>query len=161
MRGWTENWVCTTYIITNDCGHGSNCRCALEEVSSWIYFFHFSSSFEGNGNFFIDIFPGWCHKMKTFSALLAFCAGNSPVTGEFPAQRPVTRSFDVFYDLRLNNGWVNNREAGDLRRHRAHYCDAGRILPIFTDFISHIIVLICLPGQLFPSSRVPLFTNMI
>ena len=23
------------------------------------------------------------------------CAGNSPVTGEFPAQRPVTRSFDV------------------------------------------------------------------
>ena len=37
-----------------------------------------------------------------FSALLAFCAENSPVTGEFPAQRPVTRSFDVFFDLRLN-----------------------------------------------------------
>ena len=37
------------------------------------------------------------------------------------AQRPVTRSFDVFFDLRLNNDWVNNREAGDLRRHRAHY----------------------------------------
>ena len=35
------------------------------------------------------------------SALLAICAGNSPVTGEFPAQRPVTRSFDVFFDLRL------------------------------------------------------------
>ena len=35
-------------------------------------------------------------------ALLAICAGNSPVTGEFPAQRPVTRSFDVFFDLRLN-----------------------------------------------------------
>ena len=28
--------------------------------------------------------------------------GNSPVTGEFPAQRPATRSFDVFFDLRLN-----------------------------------------------------------
>ena len=41
--------------------------------------------------------------------------------GEFRAQRPVTRSFDVFFDLRLNNGWVNNGEAGDLRRHRAHY----------------------------------------
>ena len=40
--------------------------------------------------------------METFSALLAICAGNSPVTGEFPAQRPVTRSFDVFFDLRLN-----------------------------------------------------------
>ena len=45
------------------------------------------------------------------------CAGNSPVTGEFPAQRPVTRSFDVFFDLRLSNDGV----AGDLRRHRSHY----------------------------------------
>ena len=40
--------------------------------------------------------------METFSALLAICAGNSPVTGEFPAQRPVTRSFEVFFDLCLN-----------------------------------------------------------
>ena len=40
--------------------------------------------------------------METFSALLAICAGNSPVSGEFPAQRPVTRSLDVFLDLRLN-----------------------------------------------------------
>ena len=41
--------------------------------------------------------------METFSALLALCAGNSPVTGEFPSQRPVTWSFDVSFDLRLNN----------------------------------------------------------
>ena len=40
--------------------------------------------------------------METFSALLAICEGNSPVPGEFPTQRPVTRSFDVFFDLRLN-----------------------------------------------------------
>ena len=40
--------------------------------------------------------------METFAALLAICAGNSPVTGVFPAQMPVTRSFDVFLDLRLN-----------------------------------------------------------
>ena len=40
--------------------------------------------------------------METFSALLAICAGNSPVAGEFPAQRQVTRSFGVFFDLRLN-----------------------------------------------------------
>ena len=44
----------------------------------------------------------WRHQMETFSALLVICAGNSPVTGEFPAQRPVTRNFDVFCDLRLN-----------------------------------------------------------
>ena len=40
--------------------------------------------------------------METFSALVAICAGNSPVTGEFPEQKPVTRSIDVFFDLRLN-----------------------------------------------------------
>ena len=40
--------------------------------------------------------------METFSALLAICAGNSPVSGEFPTQRPVTQNFDVFFDLRLD-----------------------------------------------------------
>ena len=134
----------------------------------------------------------WRHQMETFSALLAICMGNSPVTGEFPSQKPVTRSFDVFFDLHLNkqlskqswrrwfetpscslwhhcnvhddvtkwkhfprnwpfvreihrspvnfphkgqwrgalmfsliyawiNDWVNNREAGDLRRQHGHY----------------------------------------
>ena len=62
----------------------------------------------------------WRHQMETFSALLAICAGNSPVTDELPSQRPVTRSFDVFLDLCLN-GWLNNRDTGDLIRHRAHY----------------------------------------
>ena len=59
--------------------------------------------------------------METFSALLALCVVNLPVTGEFPAQRPVTLSFDVFFDMLWINDWVNNREAGDLRRHRGHY----------------------------------------
>ena len=68
------------------------------------------------------------HNMMTssngnISALLAICAGNSPVPGEFPAQRPVTRSFDVFFDLRLNNRLSKNREAGDLRRYRARHCN--------------------------------------
>ena len=43
----------------------------------------------------------WRHQMEAFSALTAFCAGNTPVTGELPTQRPMTRSFDVFLDLRL------------------------------------------------------------
>ena len=47
-------------------------------------------------------FSWWHHKMETLSALLAICAGNSPVPGEFPTQRPVMRSFDVFFDLRPN-----------------------------------------------------------
>ena len=40
--------------------------------------------------------------METFSALLAPCEGNSPVTGEFSSQMPVMRSFDVLFDLHLN-----------------------------------------------------------
>ena len=44
----------------------------------------------------------WRHQIETFSALLALLWGNSPVTGEFPSQRPVTGSFGVFFDVRLN-----------------------------------------------------------
>ena len=44
----------------------------------------------------------WRHQMENFTALLAICAGNSPVTGEFAAQRSVAQSFDVFFNLRLN-----------------------------------------------------------
>ena len=46
--------------------------------------------------------PIWRHQMETFFTLLALCEGNPLVTGGFPSQRPVTRSFDVFFDLRLN-----------------------------------------------------------
>ena len=47
-------------------------------------------------------FTWWRHQMEAVSALLAICAGNSPVTGKLPAQRPVTRSFGVFFDLCVN-----------------------------------------------------------
>ena len=57
---------------------------------------------EGNTQISNDIInPWWRHQMETFSALLAICAGNSPVAGEFRAQRPVTRSFYVFCGMRL------------------------------------------------------------
>ena len=59
----------------------------------WLRFFEINVMMHGTS---------WRHQMETFSALLALCAGNSPVPGEFPSQRPVTRSFDVFFDLRLN-----------------------------------------------------------
>ena len=62
--------------------------------------------------------------MEAFSALLTLCVGNSPVTGEFPAQKPVTRSFDVFFDLHLNKplakqswGWWFEKPPGSLWRH--------------------------------------------
>ena len=71
--------------------------------------------------------------MEAFSALLAICAGNSPVTGEFPAQGSVMRSFDVFFDLRLNKRLSKQWEAGDLRRHRTYYDVTGLISYIHKD----------------------------
>ena len=44
----------------------------------------------------------WRHQMGSFSALLALCDGNPPVTGGFLSLRAATRSFDVFFDLRHN-----------------------------------------------------------
>ena len=69
----------------------------------------------------VSVTAWWRHQMETLSALLAICTGNSPVTGEFPAQRPMTLSFYVFFDLPWINRWANNRESGDLIHHRAHY----------------------------------------
>ena len=58
---------------------------------------------------------------KPFPRYWLFVKRILPVTGEFPSQRPVTRSCDVFFDLRLIKHLRNNGEAGDLGRHRAHY----------------------------------------
>ena len=59
--------------------------------------------------------------METCSVLLAICAGNSPVTGEIPAQVQWRRTWMFSLICAWINGWVNSREAGDLRRYRAHY----------------------------------------
>ena len=82
--------------------------------------------FWGSPCLFTDIcITWWRHQMETLSPLLAICAGNSPVPGEFPTQRPVTRSFDVFFDLRLNKrlskqwrGWWFETLSCSLWRHR-------------------------------------------
>ena len=67
----------------------------------------------------------WRHQMETFSALLAICTVNSSIPGEFPTQRPVTRSFDVYFDLRPNKrlskqswGWWFETPSRPLWRHR-------------------------------------------
>ena len=73
--------------------------------------------------------------MKTFSALLAICAGNSPVPGEFPGQRPVTRSFDVFFDLRLNKRLSKQSWSGWLATlSRPLWCHCNALLVHWTRF---------------------------
>ena len=60
--------------------------------------------------------------MDTFSALLAICVGNSPASGEFPIQGQWRGALMFSLICVWINNWVNNRVAGDLRRHGAH-CD--------------------------------------
>ena len=66
-----------------------------------------------------DLITWWRHQMETFSALLAICAGNSPVNSPHKGQWRGALMFTLIC-ARIN-GWVNNREAGDLRRYRPHY----------------------------------------
>ena len=87
-----------------------------EYVSSLYPFTHISPSQQ-------DPTAWWRHQMETFSALLALCAGNSPVTDEFPSQMPVTQSFDVFnmcLNKRLSKqswGWCFETPSHPLWRH--------------------------------------------
>ena len=95
------------------------CFCKIEKISDT------EISNRGVGN---HQYSWWRHLLETFSTLLALCAGNSPVTGEFPSQRPVTRSFDVFFDLRLikrlskhSCGWLFETPPRSLWRHSNVY----------------------------------------
>ena len=92
------------------------------EIRLW---FHWSLILSVQSTVVRHLVSWWCHQMETFSALLAICAGNSPVTGEFPTQRPVTRSFGVFFDLCPNErlskqswGWWFGTLSSPLWRHR-------------------------------------------
>ena len=99
-------------------------RCMLF-IKSWrIAKSNFTITNKIKWNLVRDSKSWWRHQMETFSALLTICAENSPVPGEFPAQRPVTRSLDVFFDLclhkRLNKqswGWWFETLSHPLWRH--------------------------------------------
>ena len=108
-----ENWTtvafssCGPYDNTQQRGHFSKCT-LHDDIQSW-----------------------WRHQMDTPSALLAICVGKSPVPGEFPTLRPVTRSCDAYFDLRPNKrlskqlwGWWFETSSRPLWRHR----NDGRLL---------------------------------
>ena len=59
--------------------------------------------------------------METVSALLAICAGNSLVSGESPHKGQWRGALTFSLIWAWINRWVNNRKAGELRRHHGHY----------------------------------------
>ena len=64
--------------------------------------------------------PWWRHQMETFSTLLAFCEGNPPVTVDSPHKGQWRGAFVFSLMCAGTNGWENNRDADDLKCHRAH-----------------------------------------
>ena len=74
------------------------------------------------------LFAWWRHQMETLSILLDLCERNYLVTGGFPSQRPMTRGFDVFFDLCLNKRlskesrrWRYKTPSSSLWRHYILY----------------------------------------
>ena len=93
------------------------CQCFVV-LQRWYISYHDVCRYAG---FHLCIISWWRHQMETFSALLAICVRNSPVIGEFPSQMPVTRSFDVFLDLRQNKRFRKQWWGCWFESHRAHY----------------------------------------
>ena len=124
---WSFSLMCDVYVWVIKLGAKWNKSTFLvflityiEHAGSELFIFPYT----GNGHGWVYQFSWWHQQMETFSAFLALCAGNSPVTCKFPAQRPVTRSFDVFFDLRLNKrlskqswGWWSETPLRSLWRH--------------------------------------------
>ena len=90
LFNWMQFKSKYNYFVWN----GSICKC--QKVSKHNMTFKYSPKYSK-----VTFSPWWRHQMETFSALLAICAGNSPGTGDWP-QKPVTRSFAVFFDVRPN-----------------------------------------------------------
>ena len=106
-------WLCE--YLTSPCHQQiGNLHFSMFKIGSWKWFGLLSYAL------------GNCHCKMTSSNGNIFrvtgpLCGEFTSPGEFPIQRPITRSFDVFFYLRLNKPLSNNREAGDLRRYCAHY----------------------------------------
>ena len=124
---WSETSSCSLWRNCNVIASNSQeIRITMRDILSTSMNFKVGSCIHcGPYHKCLTLITWWRHQMETFSALLAICAGNSPVPGEFPAQRPVTRSLDVFFDLRLNErlskqswGWWLETLSCPFWRHR-------------------------------------------
>ena len=128
---WHDKMILFIYEYTStDINHELHSKNA---PIKYAYAFVFPAVFSIYQHLWIDSWDICPHhddviKRKHFPCLLVICAGNSPITGEFPTQRLVTRSFVVFFDLRLHKwlrkqswGWWFETPSRPLWRHRHHH----------------------------------------
>ena len=119
---WCVLWTNSRLFVTS----WRSCDVTVLSWNSWynIHLIYSARSIVFRDKRFVNN-TWWRHQMETCSALQAFCEGNSPVTGEFPSQRPVARNFNVFFDLHLNKrlskqsrGWWFETPSRTLWHHR-------------------------------------------
>ena len=135
--GRINQWFCGSSSGTNEFSHASStalcllvntqrhiCANRIHNSLGWCEACDLNQIWAWFKRGFIDLelekgrlYTWWRHRIKTFSALLAFCL---PVTGGFPTERQVTRSFDFFLIGAWTNSWANNGDASDLRHHYTH-----------------------------------------
>ena len=102
---WPSSWKVPEVSITSECQQANVRGCCVP----------------CNWSIYRTALSWWRHQMETFSALLALCAGNSPVPVNSPHKGQWRGAWMFSLISACINAWVNNREAGDLRRHRGHY----------------------------------------
>ena len=115
-----------------------------------VYCYRFYSSWPIDASLAPSIYlsPWWRHQVETFSALLAFCEGNPPLNDGFPPQRPVTRSFDIFFDVRLNKRLIKQTRCRWFEtpwRSLWRHCNATKPLPepLPNLYLSQCIPIVC------------------
>ena len=107
----------TAHACTHTTTVASTCDESLSlRQMMWLSFHYMRTRFTLH-----DAFTWWRHQMEIFSALLALCAGNSPVPVNSPHKGQWRGALMFCLICARIDDWVNNREAGDLRRHRGHY----------------------------------------
>ena len=87
------------------CYTSQTCSCFVFVIDVFVYLQREGSMLNSHitSRFSVSLVNyAWCNQKETFSMLLALCGGNSPVTGEFPLPMPLTRSLNIFSDLRLH-----------------------------------------------------------
>ena len=122
----------------------SKCYISVVQIQVRVFFMlHFDLYRTFLGGFLWSTW--WRHHREIFSALLTLCEGNSPITGEFRSQRPVTGLFDVFFDLRLNKrlSKQSTRQLFEtLSRPLWHHCNVcAYILHVFSLTLGHCEVI--------------------
>ena len=112
QRNWTEN----NYLFT----HLNQCLRRRYTIGRGTSPFRSAESITCNICLSGRCMSWWRHQMETFSALLALCEWNPPLPVDSPHKDQWSGALMFSLIYAWTNGWANNREAGDLRRHRVH-----------------------------------------